>query len=116
MNQGIKTIIYPVKDLEKSKALFTALLGIDPYTATPYYVGYRIGDQEIGLDPNGHQFGMTCYYEVDDISQSVQDLQNTGAQILNNIQDVGGGKLTAVLQDANNNIIGFIQSPRDPGS
>jgi hypothetical protein len=32
-----------------------------------YYVGYRIGNQEIGLDPHGHTQGMTgpvCYWQV----------------------------------------------------
>jgi hypothetical protein len=24
-----------------------------------YYVGFRVGDQEIGLNPNGHRQGMT---------------------------------------------------------
>ena len=40
MNQGIKTIIYPVKDLAHAKTLFSKLLGIEPYTNGPYYVGF----------------------------------------------------------------------------
>lgn len=31
MNQVIKTIIYPVKDLAHAKTLFSKLLGIEPY-------------------------------------------------------------------------------------
>ncbi len=34
-------VVYPVKDLEKAKELFTQLLGSDPYVDSPYYVGYR---------------------------------------------------------------------------
>ena len=59
MNQGIRTVIYPVKDIGRGKALFSNLLGVAPYADTAYYVGFRVGDQEIGLDPNGHKAGMT---------------------------------------------------------
>jgi len=31
MNQGIKTIIYSLKDLAHARALFSKLLGIEPY-------------------------------------------------------------------------------------
>jgi len=62
MNQGMKTVIYPVKDIAKAKPLFSELLGVEPYAAEAYYVGFRVGDQEIGLDPNGHKHGMTGYY------------------------------------------------------
>ena len=51
MNQGIKTVIYPVKDIAAAKTLFSKLLGVEPYADQPYYVGFRVGDQEIGLDP-----------------------------------------------------------------
>jgi catechol 2,3-dioxygenase-like lactoylglutathione lyase family enzyme len=55
MNHGIKTIIVPVKDLAAAKALYAALLGVEPYADAPYYVGFRVGEQEIGLDPNGRR-------------------------------------------------------------
>ena len=61
MNQGARTIIYPVKDIARAKELFHSLLGVEPYADQPYYVGFRVGDQEIGLDPNGHRWGMTAY-------------------------------------------------------
>ena len=54
MSDGISLLVYPVTDLGRAKALFTALLGVEPYADQPYYVGYRVGGQEIGLDPNGH--------------------------------------------------------------
>jgi catechol 2,3-dioxygenase-like lactoylglutathione lyase family enzyme len=65
MNKGITLVIYPVKDLAKAKTLYSNFLGIKPYADFPYYVGYKVGDQEIGLDPNGHKQGMmgpVCYY------------------------------------------------------
>ncbi len=112
INQGIKTIIYPVKDLALAKALFSKLLGIKPYADGPYYVGFRVGDQEIGLDPNGHKQGMTGYYHVDDIKKSLQSLLDAGAQVQQEIKDVGGGRLTVSVKDADGNIIGLIQEPK----
>ena len=109
MNQGVRTIIYPVKDLARAKMQFRTLLGIEPYADQPYYVGFKVGDQDIGLDPNGHEAGMTAYYQVDDIKQSLQSLLDAGSQILQEIKDVGGGRLIASVRDADGNIIGLIQ-------
>jgi catechol 2,3-dioxygenase-like lactoylglutathione lyase family enzyme len=59
MTDGIKTVMYPVKDIAQAKKLYSELLGVRPYTDEAYYVGFKVGDQEIGLDPNGHNAGMT---------------------------------------------------------
>src|SRR5258708_38714990 len=111
MNQGIKTIIYPVKDIAQTKALFSKLLGAEPYAESAYYVGFKVGDQEIGLDPNGHKNGMTAYYHVDDIKKTLQELIDSGATIVQEVKDVGGGKLIVTVKDANGNIIGLLQMP-----
>ena len=111
LNQGIRTVIYPVKDIARAKALFRNLLGVEPHVDQPYYVGFRVGDQDIGLDPNGHKAGVTAYYHVDDIRKSMQLLLDSGAQVLQEVKDVGGGKLIAFGRDAEGNIIGLLQSP-----
>jgi len=110
MNQGVRTIIYPVKDIARAKTLYRTLLGVEPYTDQAYYVGFRVGDQEIGLDPNGHKTGTTGYYHVDDIKQSLQSLLDSGAQVQQQIKDVGGGRLIAIVKDADGNIIGLLQT------
>jgi len=114
MNQGIRLLIYPVKDIARAKTLYSKLLGIEPYANEAYYVGFRFEDQEIGLDPNGHNKGMTgpvAYWQVNDIRQSLQLLLDAGALPQQEVQDVGGGKLIATVKDADNNIIGLMQSP-----
>lgn len=114
MNQGIKTIIYPVKDLAQAKAQFTQFLGVEPYAESEYYIGYKIGDQEIGLDPNGHKQGLMgplSYYHVGDIKKSLQLLLDTGAETQQEIKDVGGGKLIASVKYEDGNTIGLIQLP-----
>ena len=109
MNQGVKTVIYPVNDIAKAKTLFSKLLGVEPYADEAYYVGFRVGDQDIGLDPNGHKHGMTGYYHVDDIKESLQILLDAGAEVQQEVKDVGGGKLIAAVKDADGNIIGLSQ-------
>ncbi len=114
MNHGITTVIYPVKDLEQAKALYSKLLGVAPYADAPYYVGWKLGTMDIGLDPNGHKVGLTgpvSYYQVDDIQASLQTLLDAGAQLLQAVKDVGAGKLIASVKDADGNIIGIMQNP-----
>ncbi len=109
MTEGIRTVIYPVKDIAQAKKLYSKLLGVKPYADEAYYVGFRVGDQEIGLDPHGHNHGMTAYWHVNDIKKRLQLLLDAGAQALQEVKDVGGGKLIASVKDADGNIIGLIQ-------
>lgn len=114
MSRGIRAFIYPVKDLAGAKKLYSKLLGAEPTMDQPYYVGFRVGDQEIGLDPHGHAQGMTGplgYWHVDDIKNTLRLLLEAGAQAQQDIKDVGGGKLIASVRDADDNVIGLIQSP-----
>jgi predicted enzyme related to lactoylglutathione lyase len=114
MLQGISVLVFPVKDITQAKKLYSTLLGVEPYADEVYYVGFRVGDLEIGLDPHGHNKGMTGpvgYVQVNDIKKSLQLLLDAGAQAQQEIQDVGGGKLIATVKDADSNIIGLMQSP-----
>jgi predicted enzyme related to lactoylglutathione lyase len=113
MMQGIRLFVYPVEDIARAKTLYRQLLGVEPYADEAYYVGFRVGDQEIGLDPNAHSQGMTGpvgYWPVNDIRKSVQLLLDAGAQAQQEVRDVGGGKLIASVKDADGNIIGLMQS------
>lgn len=111
MSKGVKTIIYPVTDLAKAKTLYSALLGVKPYADEAYYVGFNVEGQELGLDPHGHRTtGPVGYWHVDDIRQSLKALLDAGAEALQEVTDVGGGKLIASVKDADGNVIGLIQS------
>ena len=114
MPHGIGLLVFPVNDLAKARTIYTRLLDAKPYVDEPYYVGFRAGDQEIGLDPNGHARGMTGpigYWQVADIRKSLQALLSAGAEAHDEVRDVGGGKLVASVKDASGNTIGLIQSP-----
>ena len=114
MTEGMQAIIYPVNDLAQAKKLYSTLLGVDPSMDEAYYAGFRIGSLDVGLDPHGHRQGMTgpvAYWEVDDIEKSLTSLLTAGAEALQEVRDVGGGKLIASVKDADGNILGLMQSP-----
>ncbi len=110
--QGIQTVIYPVHDLAKAKAEFTTLLGADPVADSAYYVGFQVGAQHIGLNPNGHAQGMTGpvgYYHVDDINKAQAALIDAGGKEGEAVHEVGNGRLIASVVDSDGNTIGLLQ-------
>src|ERR687897_757999 len=114
MTTGLKTILFPVKDLAQAKTLYGKLVGVEPTADAPYYVGFEIGDQHLGLVPNGHDQGMTGpvgYWHVDDINATLQSLLDAGAETDQAVRDVGGGRLVATVKDADGNVIGILQDP-----
>jgi predicted enzyme related to lactoylglutathione lyase len=112
MTAGLTTIIYSVKDLDRAKALFKALLETEPYADEPYYVGFKDAGQDVGLDPNGHAQGMTGpvpYWHVADIRARLSALLDAGAELLQDVRDVGNGRLIASVKDADGNLVGLLQ-------
>jgi predicted enzyme related to lactoylglutathione lyase len=109
MSEGIKTVIYPVSDLDRAKAMFGALLGTAPVADAPYYVGFEVNGQHIGLDPSGHKSGAVGYFHVADIKAAMQALLEAGAEVDEELKDVGGGRLIAAVKDADGNLIGLLQ-------
>lgn len=107
----IETIVYPVKDLARARTLYRTLSGAEPYVDEPYYVGFRFGNLEVGLDPGGHAQGAVCYWRVDDIEATLAQLVAGGAEVQQPAADVGGGKLIATVKDADGNVLGLAQSP-----
>ena len=114
MSDGVNTVLFPVRDAEAAKAIFNKLLGVAPIADAPYYVGWRIGEQDIGLVPNGHKAGMTGptpYFEVGDINAIRKAMLDAGAEPGDDVRDVGGGKLVATVKDPDGNVIGLSQTP-----
>jgi predicted enzyme related to lactoylglutathione lyase len=110
MNKGIKTVLYPVKDITQAKTLFSKFLGVEPYADQPYYVGFKVNDQDIGLVPNNPEAGAVAFFHVDDIKNSLQILVDGGAAIIQDVKNVGGGRLIASVKDKDSNLIGLVQN------
>ncbi len=111
MARNIKLLVYPVNDVEKAKAFYGKFLDVEPYVSSPYYVGYRVGDQEIGLDPHSGA-GPIAYADVKDIKSSLQTMTEVGAVIVQDVKDVGGGLLIAQVKDADGNVVGLRQQSK----
>ncbi len=110
MNNGIKTILYPVKNMTQAKELFRKFLEVEPYADQPYYTGFKVNDQDIGLVPHNPEAGVTAFFHVDDIKNSLQIFVDAGGQIIQNIKNVGGDRLIASIKDIDGNIIGLVQN------
>jgi predicted enzyme related to lactoylglutathione lyase len=110
--EGIKTVLHPVSDVEASKPIYTALLGVEPQADAPYYVGYDVAGQHIGLVPSGGPQGMTspvAYWHVADIEAKLAEVTAAGAAVTERAHDVGGGRLVASFTDPDGNVLGLIQ-------
>jgi predicted enzyme related to lactoylglutathione lyase len=110
-NEGIKTVLHPVADVEKAKAVYTALLGIEPQADSKYYVGYDFEGQHIGLVPGGDATSPVSYWHVDDIEAKLAEVTAAGATVKDAPRDVAQGRLVATFTDADGNVLGLIQDP-----
>lgn len=111
-NQGIKTVLHPVSDLAAAKAVYSAILGMEPQHDDTYYVGYEAAGQHIGLVPGGGQQGMTspvAYWHVSDIGAKLAEVTAAGATVKEPARDVGGGRLVATVTDPDGNVLGLLQ-------
>ena len=109
---GATTLLHPVSDLEKAKPVYAALLGQAPQHDAPYYVGFDVAGQHIGLVPGGGPQGMTspvAYWHVPDIEARLAEVTAAGATVKESPHDVGGGRLVASFADPDGNILGLIQ-------
>jgi predicted enzyme related to lactoylglutathione lyase len=112
--QGIKIVLHPVSDVAAAKAVYSALLGVEPQSDAPYYVGYDVAGQQIGLVPGGGPQGATtpvAYWQVSDIEAKLAEVTAAGAAVKEAAHDVGGGRLVATFTDLDGNVLGLFQDP-----
>src|SRR6516164_60423 len=110
--EGIKTVLHPVTDLDRAKAMYTALLGIPPQADSPYYVGYEVAGQQIGLVPSGGPQSIAspvAYWHVPDIEAKLAEVTAAGGTVKEAPRNVGGGRLVATFTDPDGNVLGLIQ-------
>src|SRR4029077_15938528 len=111
-SQGIKTVLHPVSDVTAAKAVYTALLGIEPQHDASYYVGYDVAGQHIGLVPGGREPGTTppvAYWPRPDIAAKRAEGSAAGATVKEPPRDVGGGRLVATFTDPDGNVLGVLR-------
>jgi predicted enzyme related to lactoylglutathione lyase len=116
MFQGLRTVIYHVTDLDRAKAWYTSVLGIEPYFDQPFYVGFNVGGFELGLDPDatgseGGSGGVAAYWGVSNCEAAFNRLLELGASAQTSVQDVGGDIRVATVTDPFGNVLGVIENP-----
>lgn len=104
-------VVYTVGDLTVAKTIHTALLGTEPHTDSPYYVGFNVNGVEIGLAPAspGARTQPVAHVRVTDLDAALADVQKAGATLVDAPRDVGGGTLIATVSDPDGTILGLIQ-------
>ena len=113
---GLRTASYYTPDLEQAKAWYTEVLGIEPYFAEPFYVGFNVGGFELGLHPDTEGGleglgGNVAYWGVESAEQAYDRLIGLGASELSPVQEVGGGIKVGVVRDPFGNALGIIENP-----
>jgi predicted enzyme related to lactoylglutathione lyase len=113
--KGLRTVIYHVDDIEKAKKWYSSVLGMEPYFDQQYYVGFKVGGFELGLDPDiklvtkGNS--VVGYWKVDNVESVLKHILKLGAKMNTDIQDVGEGIKLATVIDPFGNIFGIIEEP-----
>jgi catechol 2,3-dioxygenase-like lactoylglutathione lyase family enzyme len=114
--KGLRTVIYPVVDLDAARAWWTGFLGFDPYFVEPYYVGFEVAGYELGLvpDPDADD-GAHVYWGVDDVGAAVKEAVDAGAELRDGPTDVGGDIIVAMVENPHGGLVGFIYNPNFKG-
>ena len=83
MIQGLRTVVYPVTDLEEGKAWYNRVLEREPYFDEPFYVGYSVGGFELGLIPDGSpgSQGSHAFWGVPNLDAELARLTGLGAEV-----------------------------------
>jgi len=114
--QGLGTVIYHVRDLAAARDWYARLLGFEPYFDQPFYVGFRVGGYELGLDPDPQSGapgpgGAVVYWGVPSADAAWARLIELGAKARSPVQEVGEGIRVATVEDPFGNELGIIENP-----
>jgi hypothetical protein len=128
--KGIRTIIFPARDLEASIVAWTQALGKAPAYQTPDFAAFFTEDSELGLSRLPWVDHPLVFWKVEDIEEAHRALVAAGAKAMGEIAggsmaelgiatvtngdpttgivDVPGRRL-AVLKAADGNLMGILQ-------
>ena len=113
MLQKLRTVIYHVADLAAAKEWYIKATGIQPYFDEPFYVGFDINGNELGLDPSMENITAgnhtESYWAVESAAKAVEKFVGLGATVVQDVTNVGGTIHVAIVADPFGNHIGFIE-------
>jgi predicted enzyme related to lactoylglutathione lyase len=123
MLRGLATVSFFADDVTAAMNWYTTLLGTEPYFVRPaggppVYAEFRVGDDqdELGIidrrfapaGSSGRPAGAVVYWQVDDVTASVERLVALGATVYEGPVERGPGFTTASVTDPFGNILGVM--------
>ncbi|MFC8722019.1 VOC family protein [Kitasatospora sp. NPDC057198] len=109
---GLRTVIHPAPDLGAAKAWWSSVLGVEPYFDEPFYVGYNVGGYELGFDPGADpEVGPVTYWGVRDVDAALARFVAAGAEVREQVQEVGGGIRVGTVVEPSGTVVGLIENP-----
>lgn len=109
---GLRSLIYPTKDIKADTKWWIKVLGYEPYYTNPNYVGFDAGGYEIGLDPHAkYTDGAITYLGVANLTHAISHFEAQGCHVYTKPQDVGDGISMATVKRKDGQIIGLIYNP-----
>lgn len=110
---GLRTALYPAPDLDRGKAWYSQVLGIEPYFDQPFYAGFSVAGYELGLVPDvvPGKTGTQAYWGVADAEKELDRLISLGAELHEPLKDVGEGIKVASVLDPFGNVFSIIENP-----
>lgn len=113
---GLRTVIYPARDLATATLWWAELLGVRPYFEEPFYVGFEVGGYELGLLPTADPGeGALTYWGVDDVAAAMTTAIAQGAVEHTPAAEVGDGIVTGSVVTPGGAILGLIYNPHFKG-
>lgn len=103
------TILIPSSDLAASRDYYRGLLGAEPTADSPYYVGFDVDGQHIGLVPGAAS--VRAHLHVDDMGAAIAHVTASGGTVVEEPRDVAQGRLVAVVRDGSGAEIGLLCDP-----
>ena len=114
---GLRTVVYFVDDVEAAMLWYSDVLGIQPYFAEPFYVGFNVGGYELGLHPRDEKYpkgssSQSAHWGVTDADAAYARLLQLGALPYTPPEDVGDGIKVAAVKDPFGNILAIIENAK----
>jgi catechol 2,3-dioxygenase-like lactoylglutathione lyase family enzyme len=110
---GLRSVIYPTKDITQDKVWWEDVLGLEPYFDTEFYVGFNVGGYELGIDPEANlDDGPITYFGVDNVELAIDHFLGLDCELYQDMREVGQGIITAVVQKLyDDQLVGLIYNP-----
>jgi len=110
---GLRSLIYPTKDIIQDKVWWEDVLGVEPYFENESYVGFDVNGYELGILANSPlSDGPITYIGVDNVEEAIHHFMELDCELHSDMEDVGHGIIMAVMRRLyDDQLIGIMYNP-----